>query len=439
MAASAPGPGDYSHRSLLGEKARRESVHGGPQRGFGGAARPVAEGPVETRLSPSGSLSGPKDIVGGGGGPSFSVTPRRSAANAAGPGPGEYNHKDLLVEKANSAAGVKQTGFGGSVRPVRDGESHEQWRQETRADAAERGPGTYSFRDLAGSGGPGFSVTPRREEALRAGPGPGEYDHRADIGESARRCPSIGQRGFGGSPRPVRDGQTHEPWRERSAGELERAVDTVGPGAYSFKDLVGSGGPGFSATPRREEAFPAGPGPGEYDHKELIGEGGKSGPLKQRGFGASARPVRDGESHEQWRQEKSPDGLERGPGTYDLKGLIGSGGPGFSATPRRAVSARQAPGPGEYEHQDLLSSRAASVPSPGGQRGFGASGRPVADGVRADRRPLRATGPAPGDYGRSGDTTLGDGPKFSLSSRTDLRPQVSPGPGEYLGHLSQFV
>jgi len=211
---------------------------------------------------------------------------------------------------------------------------------------------------------PKWSMSSRQKQMDQPmGPGPGTYVE-ASLPECTSRMIKPPKFSFGSATR-------EESGKHRSPG----------PGDYNSRNYVGGDGPGFSCTPRRE-------------HGSSLGA-------------ASPRTVRN-----------------PGPGAHNLPDLTGAG-PKFSATPRRidGVTNRAAPGPGNYQMDDQLSTEGQPKYS------FGSSTR---TGINGKCDPT----PGPGAYG----TVSGNrGPKFTMRAKPcGNKTQQSPGPGSHGGHFSQF-
>jgi hypothetical protein len=217
-------------------------------------------------------------------------------------------------------------------------------------------------------------------------------------------------------------------WSFRSRDNLpkrQRKFDAPGPGAYSLANadkFKYSGGPGFGfgKGPRflNDGAYIAQPGPGQYSPSDpTLVSGAKYG------FGTSLRTVAKSTVHE------TPP-----PGTYDVKGGVGSG-VGYSqrGKPKPMVEmGMDSPGPGAYNPS-------MKVFEHGARFSFGNASR---DGGGPTGNDLNC--PGPGAY--QVQKTLGHhAPKFSIVSRplgwdtagsSSLRRM--PGPGAYNAHITSF-
>jgi hypothetical protein len=217
-------------------------------------------------------------------------------------------------------------------------------------------------------------------------------------------------------------------WSFRSRDNLpkrQRKFDAPGPGAYSLANadkFKYSGGPGFGfgKGPRflNDSGYQAQPGPGQYSPSDpTLVNGAKYG------FGTSLRTVAKSTVHE------TPP-----PGTYDVKGGVGSG-VGYSqrGKPKPLVEmGMDSPGPGAYNPS-------MKVFEHGARFSFGNASR---DGGGPTGNDLNC--PGPGAY--QVNKTLGHhAPKFSIVSRPlgwDTAGSSSvrrmPGPGAYNAHITSF-
>jgi hypothetical protein len=217
-------------------------------------------------------------------------------------------------------------------------------------------------------------------------------------------------------------------WSFRSRDNLpkrQRKFDAPGPGAYSLANadkFKYSGGPGFGfgKGPRflNDGGYQAQPGPGQYSPSDpTLVNGAKYG------FGTSLRTVAKSTVHE------TPP-----PGTYDVKGGVGSGiGYSQRGKPKPMVEmGMDSPGPGAYNPS-------MKVFEHGARFSFGNASR---DGGGPTGNDLNC--PGPGAY--AVQKTVGHNkPKFSIVSRplgwdtagsSSLRRQ--PGPGAYNAHITSF-
>jgi ankyrin repeat protein len=217
-------------------------------------------------------------------------------------------------------------------------------------------------------------------------------------------------------------------WSFRSRDHLpkrQRKFDAPGPGAYSLTNVDKfkySGGPGFGfgKGPRflGDAGYQAQPGPGQYSPNDpnLIA-GAKFG------FGTSLRSASKSTVHE------TPP-----PGTYDVKGGVGSGcGYTQRGKPKPLVEmGMDSPGPGAYNPS-------MKVFEHGARFSFGNASR---DGGGPTGNDLNC--PGPGAY--QVQKTLGHhAPKFSIVSRPlgwdsagSSAVRRMPGPGAYNAHITSF-
>lgn len=204
-----------------------------------------------------------------------------------------------------------------------------------------------------------------------------------------------------------------------------RSSNNPAPGSYNLPDgdrdkykrvprySFGAGSRfGLGTSPAKMQ-----PGPGAYNPSDPVL---KTDP--KVGFGTSLR------GHGALIGQANP-----GPGAYECRNTVG-GGKMFTAGGRHPASymrARSMPGPGAYNpstHGVFNSSLKV---------GFGTSTR---DDVAARARNLVM--PGPGTYELQNFKTVGaEAPKFSATSRRrlqDLSSYVTPGPGSYNAHLTNF-
>jgi hypothetical protein len=217
-------------------------------------------------------------------------------------------------------------------------------------------------------------------------------------------------------------------WSFRSRDNLpkrQRKFDAPGPGAYSLTNVDKfkySGGPGFGfgKGPRflGDAGYQAQPGPGQYSPSDpTLNHGAKYG------FGTSLRSASKSTVHE------TPP-----PGTYDVKGGVGSGcGYTQRGKPKPLVEmGMDSPGPGAYNPS-------LKVFEHGARFSFGNASR---DGGGPTGNDLNC--PGPGAY--QVQKTLGHhAPKFSLVSRPlgwdsagSSAVRRMPGPGAYNSHITSF-
>ena len=142
----------------------------------------------------------------------FTIGQRKEEKIPMGPGPGQYEHRDLVGKDAPGA----------TIRG----------RPEERVPEDKPGPGFYEMPEQQQKG---FTIGQKKEEKIPLGPGPGQYEHRDLVGKDA---PGATIRG-----RP----------EERLPEQMP------GPGMY---ELPPEESKGFTIGQKKEEKIPVGPGPG---------------------------------------------------------------------------------------------------------------------------------------------------------------------------------
>lgn len=212
----------------------------------------------------------------------------------------------------------------------------------------------------------------------------------------------------------------------RSGNVAAKRPTTPGPGAYQH-GRVGDKKPpsyGFGTSQRELARTQSAPGPGQYAPMDRH----KSG-APQFGFGTSARDGGGGNAG-----YATP-----GPGAYAPNGeATRRGAPKYTATPRRdGASGRGA----------VAGGLGQSTPGPGAYNSTHKSEKPKAAawgfGTAARSRGNNQSTPGPGSYHNKpllGTEGGHGGPKFSMRSRAEqsTSQHVTPGPGGYGGHYTQF-
>jgi len=204
-----------------------------------------------------------------------------------------------------------------------------------------------------------------------------------------------------------------------------RSSANPAPGSYNVPE--GSKTNKYKVAPRFSFGGSSRFGLGESPTKKSPGPGAYNpiDPLLRTdtkvGFGTSSRE-----------QQKSMLSANPGPGAYESRSQVG--GRMFTAGGRHPTSylrARSQPGPGAYNPSTH------SVLSQPPKCGFGTSTR---DDVAARARSIIA--PGPGTYELQNIRSTGsDAPKYSATSRRrlhDLNSYLTPGPGSYNAHVTQF-
>jgi len=258
----------------------------------------------------------------------------------------------------------------------------------------------------------GSSKTGRLDVAKEQVPGPGAYSHKEFV-----TAPG------GGSPALSAPRQAATPIRRAAAEDAAGRTSGVSPDFWTYQpqgpdksskmSTSPSFGFGSSRTGRLEQDKERVPGPGAYSAQE---------------YQCEKRAV----LHNAPRRREAPkgeSGRSPGPGAYDIGPLVGHGGPKYSVTPRRDARPGEVPGPGAYNGEAApaaniapsMSSRSASRPNLGSQTKL----------AQAD-----IDAPGPGHY--AAQTSVGEGPKFTMSSRVQEKPSDVPGPGAYGGPYTQF-
>ena len=92
----------------------------------------------------------------------FTIGQKKEEKIPMGPGPGQYEHRDLVGKEAPGA-----TILG---------------RPEERAPEEKPGPGMY---DVPEQEKKGFTIGQRKEEKIPVGLGPGQYEHKEFVGKEA--------------------------------------------------------------------------------------------------------------------------------------------------------------------------------------------------------------------------------------------------------------
>lgn len=207
-------------------------------------------------------------------------------------------------------------------------------------------------------------------------------------------------------------------WTLKAVPKPQKPPDAPGPGAYGAPSTEVTSlfqrGPRFAFGSAGREAVGKhkAPGPGSYSCTR--GDIGSS----SRAYSMTPR--------------RNPDTKVKtdvpGPGAHQIKSHIGEG-PKYSAS-SRVVEFKQnsGPGPSDYEQGDRLT--LGKTP----RWGFGTSQR-----LDAPMEKAHAATPGPGTYLLG--SAVGDGPRFSMKARPmgSRGKDVSPGPGAYGGHFTQFT
>eukprot|EP00928_Gymnodinium_smaydae_P007354 TRINITY_DN12653_c0_g2_i1.p1 TRINITY_DN12653_c0_g2~~TRINITY_DN12653_c0_g2_i1.p1 ORF type:complete len:429 (-),score=48.29 TRINITY_DN12653_c0_g2_i1:81-1367(-) len=338
-------------------------------------------------------------------------------------------------------------------------------RQPVAQKVMTPGPGAYSSESLSvkypSSPGANFGTGSPRD-ALRptSAPGPGQYS------PVEKHKPNSAAVSFGTAQ------------RKSTSPRLE----TPGPGTYVMSPRLGTDGPKFTASPRRDAlSQPQSPGPGAYEPQHPLSiKVGKDGVAFARSARTNGRHV-DAPGPGQYnpekpiqrtseysfghtgRKEMAPKS-EPGPGSYNHNSLMGTEGPKYSAaskSPRTSQrSAMLTPGPGAYSGDIVVQKysaapkfgfgnssrdnlRAPSSPGPGQyhtqstdnlkpmspRAKFGTAQRSTSQGARS------LNTPGPGAYTMT--PRMGrEGPSFSAGKRGAMRTEMTPGPGAYNGHTA---
>lgn len=252
------------------------------------------------------------------------------------------------------------------------------------------GPGSYNNLGTLGGAGGGFLSSPRNpERRIPETPDPGHYSARDPSATS--KMNHSPRHGFG----------------SLDTGRTNLGKEAVpGPGAYEKAEDLTEHATTFGGAPRVKEFKPRteSPDPGHYN---AVDPASTSRMSKQSGYGwgtSDTGRILNGDSR------KSPN--EKGP------------------TPQPPKSPRISnPGPGSYNVVDYQD---------GGQRGaaarsFGSEASRPSLGLQS--RSSLAT-PGPGTYVRG--SKIGEGPKYSMRSRSAEKSKSTPGPGQYGGSWTQF-
>jgi len=334
------------------------------------------------------------------------------------PGPGNYNtqtRNDLGNKPTSALIGTPRqrerlqrasTPDPGAYAPAQP-QSTSKFGRTTSADFGrsgnnrfpmlkERAPGPGAYQggaaDISKGSGPTFLASPRKRDHPASGiPDPGAYAATEPAATS----------------RMLRSPQASMNSQQPRFKDVVK--ESPGPGGYNHKEMLGDAvAVGFTRSSPRAEDKPRndGPEPGQY---AAIDPGVTSKMPKQIGHGFAGR--------ETGRM------VENGANTADA-------GP---RSPRNSVGIRKldGPGPGTYDSGASLPATVANAP----RWGFGdATARP---GQIPSRFATNLT-PGPGTYVRGTMVGVG-GPNFSFRGRAPEKRVVTPGPGQYGGHFTQFI
>lgn len=286
------------------------------------------------------------------------------------------------------------------------------------------GPGTYTPKDWHLESSPRYTTQSSPRDPLRSSftPGPGSYNTMC-VGRT--------------SPRPIigRSSRTY----------LTNLNQNPGPGTYEIKN---SKGQGFTLmNTRKPEKINNFPGPGEYNPNEMkrikfsISRAKRLSEYFTDSPGPGSytiSPIKEGPSYKISKLDRLNNTTSTipGPGAYDILPQLTS--PSFSMTGRnKSLKEKQLPGPGTYNPKiiekkiNIPISKSAKMPfKPKEIPGPGAYNLEISHSLStkfslSPRKLIEIsnTSPGPGTY--ESPTSL-DGPRFSLSKRIILKPDLTP-------------
>jgi len=408
QAEDMPGPGNYEGKSTVGEgpqysmyQKRDQKIEYTPGPGDYNEPEHQQKGVSigqKMRVREAEDMPGPGNYEGKstvGEGPQYSMYQKRDQKIEYTPGPGDYN--ELVHQQKGVTIGQKMKHREAEDMP---------------------GPGNYEGKSTVGEG-PQYSMYQKRDNKIDRTPGPGDYNEP----EHQQKGVSIGQK-----------------IRVREAEEMP------GPGNYEGKSTVGEGlqysmyqkrdqkieytpGPGDYNEPEHqqkgvtigkrvtEKQIEEMPGPGNYEYKNRAVEGVQYSMYSKHDQKILQTPG-PGDYNEPERQQKGVTIGQRvserqvedmpGPGNYEGKSTVGEG-PQYSMYQKRDQRIEQTPGPGDYNE-------------PGKQQ------KGVSIGQKFRNREQEEM-PGPGNY--EGQTTVGEGPQYSMYQKRDQKIEYTPGPGDY--------
>jgi len=211
--------------------------------------------------------------------------------------------------------------------------------------------------------------------------------------------------------------KTAPKWSFSGRKDLDRSMQTPGPGAYTSvapdaSKYTKASRVVFGTSQRETIRTTTVPGPGQYAPGDHLASSPRFG------FGTAKRQGMA-------RMNGNP-----GPGAYQPAGVLGTEGAKYSVTGRREEKDRtiQTPGPGTYQPKDDGRAGVEKPPT----WSFGTSPRAgIAGGHHMT--------PGPGAY--EPKSQMGKGPAFSIKARRAEGPGgtgLTPGPGAHGGMYTQF-
>lgn len=245
-----------------------------------------------------------------------------------------------------------------------------------------------------------------------------------DDKKGSKRLPGESPRGKHAPMHPTLLGLSHvrraPKWSFNSPRAAQSAMssDAPGPGTYGVQSADATSqftrGPNFSfgTAGRDVMSRPKVPGPGAYTLVKEPGSSTHSWTMSPRRNDAHSAKT------------DMP-----GPGTHNVRSLIGSG-PKFSTGMKLIDTSIKNGGPGPGDYNQVDNTNGSKPPA----WVFSKADRP---GFRSDSDDQVAKEPDFGTYNIA--STVGQGPKITIKGRhPGPKVQASPGPGTHGGHYSSF-